>query len=177
VEQQGDRDRTIVAMVTARAWRDPAFRQRLVSDPKSVLAEEGLEVPAGTDVQVFEDTATVKYVNLTRDAQDAPPQQLSALFERLLPIPAGHEVRVVQSTDQVWCLVLPYPPAGADPASLSDAQVMGLVSDSGVQSTYQDTTEAVVAEQAEAAVTTTSEAQDVETTSTVVAEFEVVLVI
>jgi hypothetical protein len=43
------------SQVVARAWCDEAFMKRLLSDPRSVLAEHGMEVPEGMEVQVEED--------------------------------------------------------------------------------------------------------------------------
>ena len=39
-----------------KAATDAEFRQRLIDDPKSVLAECGVEIPAGTAVRVAEST-------------------------------------------------------------------------------------------------------------------------
>ena len=44
--------------VVARAWSDETYKQRLLSDPKAVLAEAGLAVPATLQVQVHEATPT-----------------------------------------------------------------------------------------------------------------------
>lgn len=44
--------------IIARAWRDPAFKAKLVADPKAVLREAGVTVPANITVQVVEDSAT-----------------------------------------------------------------------------------------------------------------------
>jgi len=38
--------------VVARAWCDEGVMERLLSDPRSVLAEHDLEVPPGTEVEV-----------------------------------------------------------------------------------------------------------------------------
>ena len=38
--------------IVARAWCDEGFMKRLLSDPRSVLAEHDLEVPPGTEVEV-----------------------------------------------------------------------------------------------------------------------------
>jgi hypothetical protein len=53
--------------IVARAWCDEGFMRRLRSEPRAVLAEHGLEVPDGTEVQVeegavveVEDTDTVR---------------------------------------------------------------------------------------------------------------------
>src|SRR5215469_9719923 len=47
------------ARVVARAWSDPDFRQRLLTDTVSVLGEY---VPQGTPITVLENTATVHHV-------------------------------------------------------------------------------------------------------------------
>jgi hypothetical protein len=40
--------------LVARAWCDEALMQRLRSNPRTVLAEHGMEVPEGMEVQVVE---------------------------------------------------------------------------------------------------------------------------
>jgi hypothetical protein len=40
------------SQIVARAWYDEDFMKRLLSDPLAVLAEHGLEVPPGTEVEV-----------------------------------------------------------------------------------------------------------------------------
>ncbi len=45
------------AKAVARAWRDKAFRATLLADPKTALAEAGIEVPAGVTIKVLEDRA------------------------------------------------------------------------------------------------------------------------
>jgi hypothetical protein len=44
------------AQVVARAWADAAYKKRLLAEPGAVLKEAGLELPAGVDVRVLEDT-------------------------------------------------------------------------------------------------------------------------
>ena len=55
------------SQIVARAWCDADFMQRLLSDPRAVLAENDLEVPPGTEVEVVlgtevrvDDTDTVR---------------------------------------------------------------------------------------------------------------------
>jgi hypothetical protein len=50
--------------IVARAWSDEDFKQRLLSDPQVVLAEYGMEAPAGIEFQVVEDTPTVQHLVL-----------------------------------------------------------------------------------------------------------------
>jgi len=38
--------------IVARAWCDEGIMKRLLSDPRGVLCEHGLEVPEGTEVKV-----------------------------------------------------------------------------------------------------------------------------
>jgi hypothetical protein len=40
------------SQIVARAWCDEGFMTRLLSDPRSVLAEHDLDVPPGTEVEV-----------------------------------------------------------------------------------------------------------------------------
>jgi hypothetical protein len=49
--QQLDEDLRWSRLV-ARAWCDEALMQRLLSDPRNVLAEHGMEAPEGTEVEV-----------------------------------------------------------------------------------------------------------------------------
>jgi hypothetical protein len=55
------------SQIVAQAWCDEDFMQRLLSDPRAVLAEHDLEVPPGTEVEVVlgtevkvDDTDTVR---------------------------------------------------------------------------------------------------------------------
>lgn len=45
-----------------RVWSDDAFKARLKANPREVLSEMGLPVPAGTEIKVVEDTDTVKHL-------------------------------------------------------------------------------------------------------------------
>jgi hypothetical protein len=42
------------SQIVARAWSDEGVMKRLLSNPRSVLTEHGLEVPEGTEVKVAE---------------------------------------------------------------------------------------------------------------------------
>lgn len=50
--------------IVAKCWADPAFKAGLIADPRTALAAEGIEVPAGIDLRVVENTADVNYVIL-----------------------------------------------------------------------------------------------------------------
>lgn len=42
------------AKVIARAWVDEEFRKKLLAEPATVLAENGVEIPEGVTVKVVE---------------------------------------------------------------------------------------------------------------------------
>ena len=153
-------------MVIARAWTDEAYKQRFLSDPQSVLAEEGVTLPADVNVKVVEDTEIVTYINLTRDLAQAAPQSIVQLVQRVLPIPADHEVRLVQSSDTTRYLVLPRPPAGTDLSQVTEPELMAIVADAAVQTETIVTTVGEVAE----AVTSGVEFSQAATTVVVAAE-------
>ena len=44
------------SQIVARAWCDEGVMQRLLSDPRAVLAEHSLEVPEDTEIKVLEGT-------------------------------------------------------------------------------------------------------------------------
>jgi hypothetical protein len=60
----------VTAQVIARAWKDEAFKQELLSNPKGVLERElaqlapGATLPADIQIQVLEETSTTHYVVL-----------------------------------------------------------------------------------------------------------------
>lgn len=118
---EGERNNTILAMVIARAWRDSGYRTRLIQDPKTVLASEGIEFPADVEVEILENTESARYVNLARDTTEAT-SVVSAL-EGSFPLPEGCEIRLVQSTERKRYLVIPTVPDGLEPAMASDAEL------------------------------------------------------
>jgi Nitrile hydratase, alpha chain len=40
--------------VIAKSWTDDAYKKKLMADPKSVLADEGIEVPPEANVKVID---------------------------------------------------------------------------------------------------------------------------
>jgi hypothetical protein len=52
-------DDLLWSQIVARAWCDQGFMKRLLSNPRDVLSEHGLEVPEGREVRV-EEGAEVK---------------------------------------------------------------------------------------------------------------------
>ena len=55
--------------IVVRAWSDPEFKQRVMSDPVSVLREHGVAIPQGTMIQVVEGD---RDPSLSAEAADQP---------------------------------------------------------------------------------------------------------
>lgn len=122
LEALEERDRTIMAMTIARTWRDHELKARLFADPKSVLAEEGIQLRDDLEIRVVEDTETVKHINLHWDESD--PDSAMQVIKSALPVPAGYELRIVQSTYELFYLVLPEEPKEIDPVMITDTDMM-----------------------------------------------------
>ena len=52
------------SQIVARVWSDAAFKRRLLADPAAVLKEHGISMLPGVQVEVVEDTATMRYLIL-----------------------------------------------------------------------------------------------------------------
>jgi Nitrile hydratase, alpha chain len=46
----------------ARAWKDVAFKNELLSNPKAALESEGISLPDNLEVRVVEETANAFYL-------------------------------------------------------------------------------------------------------------------
>ena len=117
---ESDRSSVITGMVIARAWRDPGYRSRLLSSPREVLIEEGLEIPDGMAIRAFADTPKIRHIHLTSLTTEA--EELVPVFREMLPLPEGSEVRLIQNTEQALCLVIPLAPP--EPQTLTDVDVL-----------------------------------------------------
>ncbi|MCD9878599.1 nitrile hydratase subunit alpha [Streptomyces guryensis] len=66
-------------------YKSEAYRSRVVREPRAVLAEFGLELPAGTEITVWDSSAETRYMVLPRrpeDTDDLGEEQLAALVTR-----------------------------------------------------------------------------------------------
>ena len=59
-----------VGQITAKAWTDASFKQRLLSDPVAVFKDYGLDVPPDVKVKILEDTDTLIHFTLPRKPAD-----------------------------------------------------------------------------------------------------------
>lgn len=47
-------------------YKDPAYRSRVVKEPRTVLSEMGLDVPQGTEIKVWDSSSEVRFFVLPR---------------------------------------------------------------------------------------------------------------
>jgi nitrile hydratase len=134
------------AKVVARAWTDPAFKKRLLTDATSAIAELGYGGLQGEHMVVVENTRRTHNVVVCTLCSCYPWPVLglppawykdaayrsrividprSVLREFGTEIDDDVEVRVWDSSAEVRYLVLPERPAGSE--SMSEAELAGLV--------------------------------------------------
>ena len=73
-----------LASLFAACWKDEALKARLMSDPKAVLAEHGMDVPDGMDVKVVENADNCVHITMP-----APPSGHMTLSDEELRNAAG----------------------------------------------------------------------------------------
>jgi nitrile hydratase len=134
------------AKVVARAWTDPAYRRRLLTDGTQAIAELGFGGPEAQMLVAVENTATVHNVVVCTLCSCYPwpmlglppswyksPQYRSRLVaqpravlaEMGLELPAEVRIRVWDSSAVARYLVVPERPSGTD--RLSEAELARLV--------------------------------------------------
>ena len=77
-------ERNQLADLFAACWKDEALKQRFMNDPKAVLAEHGMDVPDGIEVNVVENTDTTVHITMP-----APPSGGMGLSDGELSNAAG----------------------------------------------------------------------------------------
>ena len=66
-------------------YKSPAYRARVVAEPRAVLREFGLELPADNEIRVWDSTSEVRYLVLPRrpaGTNGLDPESLAALVTR-----------------------------------------------------------------------------------------------
>jgi nitrile hydratase len=134
------------AMVVARAWVDPEYRQRLLADATQAIAELGIGGMQGENMVALENTPEVHNVVVCTlcscypwPVLGLPPAWYKApayrartvvepravLSEMGLELNDSVEVRVWDSSAEIRYLVIPQRPAGTD--ELSEEELAALV--------------------------------------------------
>ena len=134
------------ARIVARAWVDPAYKQRLLADAKAAAGELGVDAALSPIVVALENTAAVHHLVVCtlcscyprallgpppawyksseyRSRAVAEPRAVMAEFGTELP--AEVEVRVVDSTADIRYIVVPRRPDGT--AGWSEEQLAAIV--------------------------------------------------
>ncbi|HEY2573040.1 MAG TPA: NHLP leader peptide family RiPP precursor [Verrucomicrobiaceae bacterium] len=77
---------TILARLTAKCWADEEFKKRILDDPMAVLAAEGIEIPAGIKVCVWENSDRIFHLVLPTKptAEELSDEQLDSVSGGLL---------------------------------------------------------------------------------------------
>ena len=134
------------ARVVARAWVDPAYKKRLITDATAAIAELGYAGGQGEDMVVLENTPKIHNLVVCTLCSCYPwpilglppvwyksaPYRSRAVIDPRgvlrefgLELPDEVEVRVWDSTAELRYLVLPERPAGSE--QLNEEQLAGLV--------------------------------------------------
>lgn len=58
---EGSENRKKWAALVAQAWTDEKFKKRLIEKPAAVIQEHGIEVPAGVEIRVVENSENVTH--------------------------------------------------------------------------------------------------------------------
>ncbi|MGH2589016.1 MAG: nitrile hydratase subunit alpha [Dehalococcoidia bacterium] len=129
--------------LVAKAWSDPAFRDRLLADPAGILRAEGFTVPADMQVRVLEPDGPRLYMPLPAELPDGEePSERVALWHRAqtepafktrllaepaavlaeagIELPAGVPVEVVETSDTQGYIAMPPAPEGLDADAVED---------------------------------------------------------
>ena len=72
--------RNTMAELFAACWKDEALKARFMSDPKAVLAEHGIDVPDGIDVNVVENSDNTVHITMPKapgGAMDLSDEELT----------------------------------------------------------------------------------------------------
>ena len=93
------------ARIISKAWKDEAFRKRLLEDPKAELASlhEKAGLPDNVKVTVVEETADQIYLVLPMNPADFHPDELTE--EDLLAVAGGASEPTVQAVVQAVAVV------------------------------------------------------------------------
>ena len=135
IEDTESRNPGLGAKVVAHAWADPAFKARLLADPKPALQAFGIDVASSPELKVVENTERVHHMIVCTLCSCYPKVLLgippawyksreyrsravieprAVLKEFGCEVPREVEVRVVDSTADLRYVVLPRRPAGTE---------------------------------------------------------------
>ena len=77
----------VMGKLVSRAWSDPGFKERLVSDAAGVMRENGIAVPDGIAIRVHEDSPSVRNIVLPMKTDRMTDEQLDMVSGGGDPVP------------------------------------------------------------------------------------------
>jgi nitrile hydratase len=143
IEYQEARSPANGATIVARAWTDPAYKARLLADPKAACLEIGVDASSINEFVVLENTERLRHMVVCtlcscypRAILGRPPDWYKSFNYRQravsdprgvmrefgLVLPDDVEVRVHDSTADIRYLVLPLRPEGTDQLSAAELE-------------------------------------------------------
>ena len=146
VEDMDSRSPAVGGKVVARAWVDPAFKKRLLTDAKAAIAELGIDVDSWSTLVAVENTEAIHNVIVCtlcscypRPLLGLPPDWYKSLNYRArvvkeprtvlkefgLELESAIDIRVYDSTADMRYLVIPARPAGTQ--DMSEEELAELV--------------------------------------------------
>lgn len=84
--------------IVVKAWTDEEFRMRLMSDPKCVFKENGIDVPDNVEIKVVENTNNVVHLTLP-----PKPKEVDLSDKELEKIAGGCTGGIVKYEDPLCC--------------------------------------------------------------------------
>ena len=68
-------------LIVSDAWADADLKRRLLEDPRAVMKERGIDVPADVDIQIHENTESTKHFVLPTapSEEELSEEQLEAV--------------------------------------------------------------------------------------------------
>jgi nitrile hydratase alpha subunit len=143
IEYQEARSPANGAKIVARAWIDPAYKARLIADPKAACLELGVDATSINEFVVLENSEKVRHMVVCtlcscypRPILGRPPDWYKSFNYRQrsvndprgvmrefgLVLPDDVEVRVHDSTADIRYLVLPLRPQGTEHLSATELE-------------------------------------------------------
>jgi nitrile hydratase len=143
IEYQEARSPANGAKIVARAWVDPAYKARLMADPKAACLELGIDATSINEFVVLENSEKLRHMVVCtlcscypRPILGRPPDWYKSFNYRQravsdprgvmrefgLVLPDDVEVRVHDSTADIRYLVLPLRPSGTEQLTLAELE-------------------------------------------------------